>query len=143
MALAFAPEYMGPANSEDTRPWLFQLPILRLLHSGTTAVSFFFLLSGYVCSAKPLRLARAEKVEEARSSIGSSVLRRVVRLVVPATCATIISFILAQLNAYQMAHDIHQEFEWLATCSPLHIPGFWAPLRSLYLNLVCYSTEKS
>lgn len=38
--------------------WFLQLPIIRLLFSGTGSVSFFFILAGFVLAYKPLTLSR-------------------------------------------------------------------------------------
>jgi peptidoglycan/LPS O-acetylase OafA/YrhL len=101
-----------PETSFDV-PFPFALPFFRLiLHGGFLAVAIFFVLSGYVCSMKPLKLARAGKSEEARKVIGSSAFRRVIRLVLPVTLATTISWYLAQVGAYNMAHSL-PEYCWL------------------------------
>jgi peptidoglycan/LPS O-acetylase OafA/YrhL len=95
-----------PDTSFDV-PFPFALPFFRLiLHGGFLAVAIFFVLSGYVCSIKPLKLARVGKPEEARKVIGSSAFRRVIRLALPAMLATSISWWLAQVGAYDMAHNL-------------------------------------
>ena len=95
---------MPTRTSSFDVPFPFALPFFRIiLHGGFLAVAIFFILSGYVCSMKPLKLALAGKPEEARRSISSSAFRRVVRLVVPATLATAISWVLANVGAYSMA----------------------------------------
>jgi len=69
------------------------------------SVGIFFIMSGYVCSIKPLKLARAGKPDEARKAIATSAFRRVVRLGIPASIATTISWLLCQLGGYNMAHN--------------------------------------
>jgi peptidoglycan/LPS O-acetylase OafA/YrhL len=142
MHLAFDTDYLGPANETGARPYLFQLPFLRLIGAGNTAVALFFLLSGFVCSLKPLRFARAGQYEEAWSCIASSAFRRIIRLCIPATLVTVIAWILAQCNAFALAHSMQQPFDWLQNTSALHIPGFWAPLHSLWDNCVYPSSKK-
>lgn len=63
-------------------------------------------MSGYVCSIKPLKLARAGKADEARKVIASSAFRRVVRLSIPAGIATTMSWWLANVGAYNFAHSL-------------------------------------
>lgn len=131
--MGFALEYATPAN-EDGSVYLFQLPILRLVASGHTCVSIFFLFSGFVCSLKPLRLARALKPEEAYVSIAGSVFRRVFRLVVPCTIATVISWILAQVDAYGMAQTVGSD--WLHHTSPRPSEGLYRAIIDLGRNWV-------
>lgn len=101
-----------PETSFDV-PFPFALPIFRLvLHGGFLAVAVFFIMSGYVCSIKPLKLCRAGKPDEARKVIASSAFRRVVRLALPAGIATTMSWLLANLGGYNMAHGL-SEYSWL------------------------------
>ena len=100
-------------NSFDGRPYLFQLPVFRLLlEGGYLAVSIFFIMSGYVCSIKPLKLSRAGKAAEARQVIASSAFRRTVRLAIPASFATLCSWILCQSGGYNMALSLPPHY-WL------------------------------
>jgi len=64
---------------------------------------------------KPLKLALAGKPDEARRNIASSAFRRVIRLAIPATLATTISWSLANIGAYNMALSL--ENSWLAAHS--------------------------
>jgi|SRR5579862_1278700 len=101
-----------PVNSFDV-PFPFALPIFDLgLHGGFLAVCIFFVMSGYVCSIKPLKLARAGKADEARKAVSSSAFRRVIRLAIPAGIATTISWFLANVGAYDMAHGLPDDC-WL------------------------------
>lgn len=103
---AFAPEYRFPANSRHHRPYIFQLPFLRIVViGGNFCVALFFFLSGYVCSLKSLRLARDGNKEAAKLVAGSSIVRRVVRLAVPATAATLVSWVFCQLGTYELARS--------------------------------------
>lgn len=103
---AFAPEYRFPANSPEERPYIFQLPFLRILViGGNFCVALFFFLSGFVCSIKTLRLARDGNKEAAKLVAGCSIVRRVVRLAIPATAATFISWLFCQLGTYGLAQS--------------------------------------
>jgi len=79
---------------------LNKLPILRLVVEGQPIISTFFILSGFVCSLKGLRLCNAGKTQDARAAIASSAIRRFPRLMIPAMLATIISWILEQMEGY-------------------------------------------
>src|SRR5436305_8758949 len=91
-------------NSFDTRPYLFQLPIFKLcFEGGYLAVGIFFVMSGYVCSIKPLKLSRQGKTDETRKVIASSAFKRVIRLGIPATLATTISWAICHLGGYNFS----------------------------------------
>ena len=93
-----------PKSSFDARPYIFGLPIFKLVfEGGYLAVPVFFIMSGYVCSMKPLKLSRAGKPDEARRVIASSAFRRIIRLFIPASIATIISWFLANTGGFNLA----------------------------------------
>jgi hypothetical protein len=54
---------------------------------------------------KSLRLAREGNKDAAQTVAGSSIVRRVVRLVIPATAATFLSWSCCQLGTYGFARD--------------------------------------
>ncbi|KAI9054641.1 hypothetical protein LZ554_001793 [Drepanopeziza brunnea f. sp. 'monogermtubi'] len=104
-----------PTNSDS----LWQLPIIRLLYSGRAGVAIFFVISGFALSYKPLKLIRhhraiksglvaridpGDSAESARGNVlavmGSSLLRRGIRLFVPVVAGTFIAAILAYLDAF-------------------------------------------
>lgn len=78
----------GYGSNEGNR-WFWQLPIIRVIHSGRASVSIFFVISGYVLSIKTLSImkARGGKLdsEKALDSISGSVFRRPFRLY-PSIC---------------------------------------------------------
>jgi Acyltransferase family len=81
-----------------------QLPFFRIIPTGgNTWVAIFFILSGFVCSRNALRLARAQQADEARKNISRSMIRRVVRLIVPATAATFVCWASTQAGLYEFA----------------------------------------
>jgi len=119
----------------DRRPYLFQLPILRLLiEGGYMSVCIFFIMSGYVCSIKPLKLAATVGPDETRKSIASSVVRRLLRLAGPASIATFISATLSYLGAFNLARSLPGG--WFTGHSSGPVPGFFPHLRLLFLSLV-------
>lgn len=70
------------SSEENHRFW--QLPIIRVIHSGRASVSIFFMISGFVLSAKTISIIRARgsklDSEKALDSISGSVFRRPFRL---------------------------------------------------------------
>src|SRR5271163_3321030 len=96
----FNPDYAFPVGTSEVlsdAPLFFQRPLLRIVvMGGPFWVAIFFVLSGYVCSIKSLRLGRAGEKDEARKVASKSILRRVIRLVVPATIACILSWTCTQ-----------------------------------------------
>ena len=93
-------------------------------------------MSGYVCSIKPMKLARAGKAADARQVIASSAFRRVIRLAVPATIATLCSWFLCQVGGYNLALSLPGHY-WLNYMSP-HPSEFYYSLQRLLDALVHY-----
>lgn len=118
LTLCFARSLLTPccANDEVT-PKLLQLPILRLVASGHSWVAIFFVLMGFVNALKPLRLAQANQHEEAISNLSNSSMRRVFRLVLPATLTTFIAWLVCQLHFMERAR--HSNAWWLYISTPV------------------------
>jgi len=137
---AFAPDYAYPVGTQhghpiDARPRILQLPFLRIIvMGGHFWVACFFVLSGYVCSIKCLRLARAGTSDEARKVAATSVIRRVIRLFIPATAACVLSWSCCQLGLYSLAIT-RTETPWFRE-TPYWIDGFIPALHSLIWNCV-------
>jgi len=130
-----------PESSFDV-PFPFALPFFRLLlHGGFMAVAIFFIMSGYVCSIKPLKLSRDGKSDAARMNIASSAFRRVIRLAIPAGLATTISWFLCQLGAFDLAHSTLPEWGWLHFQSPWASPDWFTAVQDLFRALVCILVE--
>ncbi|TVY67368.1 hypothetical protein LSUE1_G009461, partial [Lachnellula suecica] len=65
------------------------LPVIRTMFTGGHfAVAVFFVISGYVLSAKPLSLMHAGKLEELGNNLSSALFRRWIRLHVPIILVT-------------------------------------------------------
>ena len=92
-------------------------------------------MSGYVCSLKPLKLARQGNTEAARAVIASSAFRRIIRLGMPAIFATTISWFLDQFGAFNTARSLPWNC-WFHFFSPPEVPSFWAGLRELFRSFV-------
>jgi hypothetical protein len=77
----------------------------------------FLLLTGFVNALKPIKLARAGRVDTALESLASSCLRRTSRLVLPCTVATVFAWILCEIGGYQIGAMV--ESGWMNNTSPL------------------------
>jgi peptidoglycan/LPS O-acetylase OafA/YrhL len=128
--------FATPRDSFDSRPYLFGLPIFKLVfEGGYLAVPIFFILSGYVCAMKPLKLMRVGKVDDARKVVASSGFRRIIRLGIPATIAVFFSWLLCQTGGYNMAYTLPGDW-WLHLVSPDRVEGFWNSVSSLVKAIV-------
>ncbi|KAJ6261834.1 hypothetical protein Dda_2633 [Drechslerella dactyloides] len=77
-------------NEESGNRYFMQLPMIRILHSGRSMVSIFFVISGFALSHKVVMLMRSVKMQSAAershailSNLASSVWRRHLRLFLP------------------------------------------------------------
>ncbi|KAL8771410.1 MAG: hypothetical protein Q9209_003078 [Squamulea sp. 1 TL-2023] len=79
---------------------IMQLPVLRIVFSGGAMVSIFFVISGYVLSTKPLRLARQGRYLELLENLSNSAFRRGPRLFIPCIVSTFITALLAMTGVF-------------------------------------------
>jgi Acyltransferase family len=133
---AYIPNYLSPADDYNETPHLFQRPFLRLIAAGPFWTSIFFLLSGYVCAFKPIRLANAGQADEARRVIASSAFRRVFRIGVPATILTFIAWTLCQMGIFRLVGPYEFWADWLPNTTPRYVPGFIPAIRALLRQCV-------
>jgi len=133
---AIIPHYLSPADEYDGTPHLFQRPYLRIIAAGPYWTSIFFLLSGYVCAIKPLRLAAAGQTDEARRVIASSSFRRLLRIGVPATLGTTFAWALCQLGVFELAGNTEYYSAWLQATTPWHTEGFMSSITDLISECV-------
>lgn len=116
LVLCFGRHFINPCCTENGTPWLFQRPILRLIASGHSWVAIFFVLLGFVNALKPIKQARNGDSESALSGLSTAAFRRSFRLVLPASVATIISWFLCQVGAYELSRN--SDAYWLYTNTP-------------------------
>ena len=140
---AFKSNYLSPADEYDGTPHLFQRPYFRVVASGPFWTSIFFVLSGYVCAIKPIRLSNSGNSEEARKVISSSAFRRVLRIGLPATLGTVFSWTLSQLGAFELVGDFQYWSLWLESTTPKRLPGLITPLKSLFKQCVRFFRQSS
>jgi peptidoglycan/LPS O-acetylase OafA/YrhL len=93
--------WLLPAYGMGDINCFMQLPGFRIIFSGPAMVHIFFVISGYVLSAKAVQLIRAGNFEKLSDSIFSSIFRRPFRLFLPsiAGIAMLEFTIYAGLNA--------------------------------------------
>ncbi|KPI45988.1 uncharacterized protein AB675_664 [Cyphellophora attinorum] len=122
----------GYGSSETSANLLLSLPLIRIWMSGGPMVAIFFVLSGYVLSTKPLRLARQGQHREAHDCIASSTFRRGPRLYIPCLTATLIIALLAQMGltdlqaprVYRPSETLMQQLKAWAISSSWFISPF-------------------
>jgi peptidoglycan/LPS O-acetylase OafA/YrhL len=122
----------GYGSSETSANLLLSLPLVRIWMSGGPMVSIFFVLSGYVLSTKPLRLARQGQYREAHDCVASSTFRRGPRLYIPCLTATLIIALLAQMGltdlqaprVYRPSETLMQQLKTWAISSSWFISPF-------------------
>jgi peptidoglycan/LPS O-acetylase OafA/YrhL len=83
---------------------------------------------------KPIKLARAGNPEAALTNISQSAFRRTPRLVIPATIATGISWLLCQLGAYAVAH--RSDSWWISNASPYQALSFTESTYGFVHNVI-------
>ena len=86
--------YYGVDATEERPSALIQLPFIRVIYSGRGMVHVFFVISGFVLSKKPLKLARAHNYGDLHTTLSSSIFRRGIRLYLPGAASTFIVFLL-------------------------------------------------
>lgn len=88
---------------DEHNRYLLQLPVLRLVHAGHAMVGVFFLIGGYVNAARPLSLIRARRHAALAPAVAASLLRRGLRLYLPALTAMLATALLAYAGAFAPA----------------------------------------
>lgn len=101
-AIVFFPALLNGwhSGSEGTNTSVFQLPMIRIIHSGRFMVSVFFVISGFVLSYRSLTLSSRRQTEKLLESLSSSVFRRWLRLMLPAMAPTFMAFLLTRANVF-------------------------------------------
>ena len=132
LARAWFYQYFLAADAEGVPPSFLQLPIMRIVPQGRIGVTIFGFLTGFVCALKPLRLARAGEHHNALTAIAKSAFRRIPRLMLPATLAMTIAWLLAQIGAFNVAHRSDQV--WIREASPHGDDSLFGAFASLWQN---------
>ena len=104
----------------------------------------FFIMSGYLCAIKPLSLIRAGNPDEARTLIARKAFRRYLCLGIPATVATIISWLMTQIGAFKLSTSL-PPWIWLHFHSGYASPTWGAAfkeLRHAIVQFICFALLK-
>lgn len=116
---------------------LFQLPVIRLLYSGSPMVCIFFVISGAALSLKPVQLVSKGDRNSAYRAIESMLLRRPMRLFGPAFISSLFLMIAAHLHLcdiqsaveYEGPAEILDEF-WML--QPQFVPSLWDQMKEWF-----------
>ncbi|CAN9441395.1 unnamed protein product [Alternaria alternata] len=122
--------WIDPAQDAKTAPHLFQLPFFRLAVGGRSAVALFFLVTGYVNSIGPIGKSRQGNHDAAFHGIARSALARSGRLILPTMAATIVTWFMANTNAYHMTK--HVDAQWIRQGWHRQEPTLWMAFKSLF-----------
>ncbi|KAF1834283.1 hypothetical protein BDW02DRAFT_569180 [Decorospora gaudefroyi] len=130
LCTSFVPWLHQPAGSAEMPPHLFQLPFFRLAVGGRSAVALFFLVTGYVNSIGPIGKSRAGNHDAAFNGIARSALARSGRLILPTMTATLVTWFMANVNAYHMTK--HIDAQWIRQGWHRQEPTLWEAFTSLF-----------
>lgn len=124
----FAPRLHAPYGVADDKMHSspLQLPFIRIIYMGRPFVHVFFVISGFVLSLKPLRLARARNYADLHATLSSSVFRRGLRLYLPCVASTFISF-----------WFMHNDWGY----PPFVAGGFWPELAHCFRELWAFAAQ--
>ncbi|KAI0468036.1 acyltransferase 3 [Xylaria cf. heliscus] len=132
---AAATECARPEDAYESNLWFHQLPIIRLVYTGTWPISVFFVLSGFALSYNPLRESRkrAEGGDgDPAHSVVSSLLRRPIRLYGPPILASFVTMIAIQLGASEagrkLLHDANDIAIVINEAHPTRFASFGSQL---------------
>ena len=106
----------GGVKEENHHEGILFLPGIRLLWAGAPWVAVFFIISGYALSYKPVKQMRAGAFADLLRTESSQLIRRAMRLYLPAFAATFIIMLLVWGRYYESTLPIatswiyHREF---------------------------------
>lgn len=116
-------ECARPEDRSEHNLWLHQLPIIRLLYTGTWPISIFFVLSGFALSYKPLRESRkSETGVDAATTVAavSSLLRRPFRLYGPPLIISFTTMLAIRFGAYEAGREISNNRNIVSVIDEMH-----------------------
>lgn len=90
-----------PLVASCVRHWdLFTVPVIKLLYSGSPAVSMFFAISGYVMSLNWIDHVERRPGDAGHTftTLSSSIFRRPLRLILPSIASMIVPFCLCKMG---------------------------------------------
>ncbi len=112
----------------DNHKYLIELPITRLLYSGSSAVLFFFAIAGYVVSARSLQLMSVPNSQKKlMGSLSGSTFRGLFQLYITVGTTTLFWSFLAYLGSFQPMRpyiEKHRAEYFPGAWSGKNLPGF-------------------
>ena len=124
-ATPFQPSMLGLLDARTS--WsvfqIFQLPILRVIYSGSFAVAVFFVISGFALSLRPLRMIRGQEPTKAIEVTVSSALRRGPRIFIPPIVIVVFIMLGARLDLFNNDYPL-SSFEKYNLEAPIRLPTF-------------------
>jgi hypothetical protein len=116
ISLSLYPQIISPPSPDVILDSPFRWPFVHALFTGAPWVQLFLFISGCVNALRPLKLSCQGQHEAAVLSLSSNTFRRALRLMAPITVSTVLGWIVAQTDVYQIA-NISQN-NWLNYTSP-------------------------
>lgn len=127
-------DLFSPRDGPDATPRLLQWPILRIPWQGRLGVTIFAFLTGYVCALKPIKLSRNGDFLGAFTAVAKSAFRRPPRLILPATFAMIISWVIAQFGGFTVAN--RSDCWWCRYAAPDLEDSLYKEVVRLFMNFL-------
>jgi peptidoglycan/LPS O-acetylase OafA/YrhL len=93
--------------------YITQLPIIRLLYTGTVMVFIFFVLSGFSITLKPLKLARQGASNLLYNNLVSATFRRAVRLYFPCVALMLLVLLQTYFGCFQYAETVVEDWPFM------------------------------
>ncbi|KAJ5786018.1 uncharacterized protein N7503_011230 [Penicillium pulvis] len=134
LARAWDYDLFSPRDTEDATPRILQWPILRIPWQGRVGVTIFAFLTGYVCALKPIKQSRSGDKGAALTTVAKSAFRRPPRLILPATIALLISWVVAQFGGFIVAN--RSDCWWCRYAAPELEDSFWKEVVRLGGNFL-------
>ncbi|GJC78343.1 hypothetical protein ColLi_01181 [Colletotrichum liriopes] len=94
------PQLRSGYGVSDDNKLFWQLPIIRVLHSGRSSVTVFFVISGFVLTIKTLNMIHQRKYDQVLSALAGSSFRRPFRLYLPIIVSTFIIALVVYTGEY-------------------------------------------
>ena len=99
----------------------FQLPFIRTIYSGSAMVAIFFVISGYVLSARCIIAMRAGNQDKVHHALTSMTFRRAMRLFVPSIGSSLLTMSMVFLGIlgpqwpkhWTVWHELHNYWTYL------------------------------
>jgi hypothetical protein len=128
LSISFAPSLVFTPTPEAMLSF-WHWPFVRAFAEGFPWVALFLLLSGFVNALKPIKQMRSGQQDAALRTIALNCFRRSLRLVIPCTIATLISWTICQFGGYKVGKAVDNH--WMASTSPEASATFGQAIKDL------------